>query len=193
MHANSLHNSVVPYRYLKRTDSAQYHYVYNVGAGNKVIFRTARDYERFIQKIQEYIRTENRVRIIAYCLTSNSFHIIAEELEVGGIASLLHRLSVSYAMYFNARYKELGHLFRGPYKEEEITSDDQLIEEMSKLHALPCSQKNDPKTYRWSSYQSYLRDEGSWLYTVPVEEYFQGSDIALELKLRTDPYCNSSL
>lgn len=176
----------MPYRYLRRTGNAQYHYVYNVGAGNKTIFRSSHDFERFIKKIKEYIRNENRINVIAYCLTGNSYHLIVEELQVGATAQLIHRLSVAYAMYFNARYKELGHLFRGPYKEEQIENADALVAAVSKLHAMPRAAKLKPETYRWSSFQDYLQDQVSWLHKAPILEYFQGSDIPTELQRYTD-------
>jgi REP element-mobilizing transposase RayT len=153
-----------------------------VGAGNKNIFRSARDFERFIKKIQDYTQTENRVRIIAYCLTSNSYHLILEEIELGATAQLIHRLSVSYAMYFNARYKELGHLFRGPYKESQIENDDELIKQISTLHAMPLRQKISPDKYRWSSYTDYLKQDKTWLHLSPIEQYFQDADFASEVQ-----------
>ncbi len=178
----------MPYRYLRRTGGAQYHYLYNVGAGNKTIFRSARDYERFLQKIKAYTTDNPKIGIIAYCLTGSSYHLIVEEREIGATAQLIHRLSVGYAMYFNARYKEFGHLFRGPYKEEQIDSNDDLIRFVSRVHAIPQSFKQNPETYRWSSYPDYLKQDATWLHRLPIETYFQDADIPSELQTYINQY-----
>ncbi len=63
------------------------------------------------------------VKIIAFALLGNHFHLLLKELREGGIATFMHRFGTGMATHFNAKYQESGRLFQGPYKAKIIEED----------------------------------------------------------------------
>jgi putative transposase len=63
------------------------------------------------------------VRILAWTLLPNHFHLLLEEIKEGGIAKFMQRLCGSMSMTFNAKYTEKGSLFQGSYKSKTVDND----------------------------------------------------------------------
>ena len=66
------------------------------------------------------------VRILAWVLMPNHFHLLLEEVEEGGIAKFMQRLCGSMSAHFNAKYDEKGSLFQGGYKGRTVADDNYL-------------------------------------------------------------------
>ena len=56
------------------------------------------------------------VKILAYCLMPNHFHLLLEEIRENGISKFMSRLSDSFTKYINTKRNESGRLFQGPYQ-----------------------------------------------------------------------------
>lgn len=56
------------------------------------------------------------VKILAYCLMPNHFHLLLEEIREDGISKFMSRLSDSFTKYINTKKNESGRLFQGPYQ-----------------------------------------------------------------------------
>ncbi len=67
---------------------------------------------------------EKLVHIVAFCLVENHFHLILQEVSLGGISSFMKRLGTGMAKRFNERYKESGSLFQGAYRAKTISDDN---------------------------------------------------------------------
>lgn len=63
------------------------------------------------------------VAIEAFTLLSNHFHLILKEIEEGGVVRFMHKLGTGMANHANAKYKEKGSLFQGPYRLRTISVD----------------------------------------------------------------------
>lgn len=66
------------------------------------------------------------VRLIAFGLVENHFHLLLEEIKEGGIARFMHRLCTGMAKRFNERHGEKGALFQGSYCARTVDDDDYL-------------------------------------------------------------------
>lgn len=66
------------------------------------------------------------VRVLGFCLLTNHFHLLLEEVTEGGISKYLHRMGTAISKHFNKKYEERGSLFQGPYHSRTITSDTHL-------------------------------------------------------------------
>ncbi|OGD68484.1 hypothetical protein A2996_03655 [Candidatus Campbellbacteria bacterium RIFCSPLOWO2_01_FULL_34_15] len=101
----------------------------NIEAGNN-IFRTHRlknglgPTQSNPEKIE---KKEPIVNIICYCLNSNHYHFILEQLVDGGISEFMKRLGGGYTCYYNERHKRSGVLFQGKFKAAHIKSNEQLL------------------------------------------------------------------
>ena len=66
------------------------------------------------------------VRILGFCLLTNHFHLLLEEVQDGGISKFMQRIGTAISKNFNEKYEERGALFQGPYRSRTITSDTHL-------------------------------------------------------------------
>lgn len=69
---------------------------------------------------------EPLVKILAYILMPNHFHILLQEIEEGGISKFMQGLCGSMTMSFNTKYKSKGSIFQGSYKGKTIDTDEYL-------------------------------------------------------------------
>jgi len=66
------------------------------------------------------------VKIHAFILIYNHFHLILEEIKEGGIAKFMQKFGTGVTNRFNTRHDETGRLFQGSYKARTIDDDDYL-------------------------------------------------------------------
>lgn len=142
----------------------EYYHIYNRGNGKNKIFLDKRDYERFVKllylcnseckvnfrdliinnKIEafDFERGTPLVSIVAWVLMPNHFHIviISPRSDLGKknpITEFLRKLSTSYAMYFNKKYKRTGSLFEGAFKSRHIGEENYFNYIFSYIHLNP--------------------------------------------------------
>ena len=134
-----------------------YFHVYCRGNEKRNIFQSDDDYQRFIDKMSEY-KTIHQVSIICYCLMPNHFHLILRQNSKQTLFLYMHRLKVSYSMYFNKHYKRVGHLFEGRFKAKLINKDAYLLHLSRYIHLNPVrilGVITGIENYFWSSYLEY--------------------------------------
>ena len=167
----------------------EYYHLYTRGVGKKNIFLDKRDYLRFLfcmlhfQYDENFYNAGNAVtrfldtgsfafqkrnapdekhriaEIVAFVLMPNHLHIIAHEIEPGGIARLMKRALGGYAKYFNAKYNMSGHVFQGAYNAVHIEDNNQLLYVSTYVHRNPRELrgwKNREGKYPWSSFLDYI-------------------------------------
>lgn len=183
--ALSDYDILMPLRYKSRGE-ANYYYVFNSSYQDKTIFRSADDYSKFVRRLRHLSGANSATRVIAYSLTMNSYHLILTETSKGAIANFIHRLSVSYAMYFNDRYNVKGKVFKGPYKEVPLVNTDKLLVKIAQLHKMPLLYHEKPESYLWTSYRAYLNNLSDWLDKEIVKTYFRSNNFTKALKTYTN-------
>jgi len=129
--------------------NGEFYHIYNRGVDKRIIFSDDEDLERFFQGMVEFntinpvgslyensfrklggptAKLEKRlVNIVAYCLNSNHFHFILEQVSGGGISEFMKRLSGGYTWYFNNKDKRSGSLFQGKFKAIHIDTNEYLL------------------------------------------------------------------
>ena len=63
------------------------------------------------------------VKILAFSLMENHFHLLLKEIQKGGISLFMRKLGTGMAGYFNKKYQEVGSLFQGSYKARRVKDD----------------------------------------------------------------------
>ena len=63
------------------------------------------------------------VAIEAFTLMSNHFHLMLKETEEGGVTKFMRKLCTGMASHANAKYKQTGSLFQGPYHSKTLSED----------------------------------------------------------------------
>lgn len=77
------------------------------------------------------------VKIVAYCLMPNHFHLVLEEITENGISIFMQRLTTSYTMYFKTKYARSGGLFTRPFRAKMIDTEWYLHDVINYIHLNP--------------------------------------------------------
>jgi REP element-mobilizing transposase RayT len=92
---------------------AWYH-VTSRGQERRPIYLDDRDREHFL-KLLEVMVSRFRVRVHAYVLMDNHYHLLLETPEAN-LSRAIQWINVSYAAWFNCRHRRSGHLTQGRFK-----------------------------------------------------------------------------
>ena len=141
--------------------NACYH-VLNRGRRGDRIFADHGDCQAFVNLLQESIEMWN-VRICAYCLMQNHYHILLQTPDAN-ISRCMRHINGVYTQRYNRRHGCDGPLFRGRYKAILIDGDSYLLQLVRYIHRNPLRagivQSMDK--YLWSSHRGYLSDVEKW-------------------------------
>jgi len=117
------------------------------------------------------------ITLLAYCLMPNHFHFFVKQKSTGTIDSFMNSLATRYTMYFNHKYKRVGHLYQGVYKAVLITSEPQFLHLSRYIHqqalalqglALQSWREKQP-----CSYPEYLgKRKTLWIHPEEILSYF---------------------
>jgi REP element-mobilizing transposase RayT len=173
------------------------------GNDRKAVYRNDSDRFHFLELLSE--ATERfAVRIHAYVLMDNHFHLMVETPEAN-LSRAMQWLNVSYSVWFNRKHNRAGHLFQGRFKSLVIEDDAGWQEVARYVHLNPVrlvglelgkrQQAASRRTgiaapsavlvgerltrlrqYRWSSYRSYSGYERAvnWLWRQPLDRICGG-------------------
>jgi REP element-mobilizing transposase RayT len=119
-----------------------YYHIFNRGTDKRKIFIDKGDMYYFFDEIiianseEAYLdrrpggrkRLKGRVRgqqkfvkIIAYALMPNHFHLIVTPVVENGVSKFMQKLGTSYTRFFNEKYDRSGVLFQGRFKAVQLT------------------------------------------------------------------------
>lgn len=132
--------------------NGEFYHVYNRGVDKRDIFSNQYDIDRFFQSMDNFNivepigsiyensfqkkksprfelgrPTSKLVNIVCYCLNSNHYHFLLEQVADGGISEFMKRLGGGYTKFFNEKQKRNGSLFQGRFKSVHINSNEYLL------------------------------------------------------------------
>lgn len=137
----------------------EWYHCYNRGVDKRAIFENEHDANRFlmllylsngtkpvglynfrrpeISKAFTQERGKPLAAIGAFCLMPNHYHLLVKETHEGGITALMRKIGTAYTMYFNAKYKRVGHLFSGQFRSRHVTDDRYFQKAIEYIHCNP--------------------------------------------------------
>lgn len=132
-----------------------FYHVMARGQERQDIFRGADDFARFLDDL-EAVREKHRVRVHAYCLMTNHYHLMVETC-LPNLAKALQNLQTRYTVWFNRKHQRVGHLFSGRYKAILVEKETYGLELSRYIHLNPVRAGlcDRPETYPYSSYRFY--------------------------------------
>ncbi|OGD60327.1 hypothetical protein A3I57_00365 [Candidatus Beckwithbacteria bacterium RIFCSPLOWO2_02_FULL_47_23] len=155
-----------------------YYHIYNRGINKDKIFLDDQDYKTFLSYLKFYLSFPNlqgdssqvapskqlknyagQVRLIAYCLMPNHYHLMVWQNEADRINFFMRSLATKYSRYFNRKYKRLGPVFQSVYKAVLVESESQLLYLSKYIHRNPIEvlpARSLLVGYKYSSYGNYL-------------------------------------
>lgn len=133
----------------------------NRGRRAERIFNDQNDYEMFIELLKEASESW-RIRVSAYCLIPNHYHLLVQTPEANISRSMRHINGV-YTQRFNRKHGFDGQLFRGRYKSILIDADSYLLQLVRYIHRNPVKAGIATlDNYPWSSHKGYLSIAKKW-------------------------------
>lgn len=136
------------------SNSHIYHLILR-GINRQNIFTDESDALRLIETIKRY-KAVCKFEIFAYCIMSNHIHILVRENEES-ISNIVKRISSSYVLWYNKKYKRCGHLFQERFRSEAVENEDYFLTVLRYIHRNPVKAGivANPISYKWSSYKEY--------------------------------------
>ena len=106
-------------------DNAYYHLI-NRGNGRQQVFHKDGDYRAFIDLMQT-AREKFAVRLLAWCLMPNHFHLLVQPEQADQLNKMMQWLMTSHVRRYHAHYGTSGHVWQGRYKSFIVQDDDHLL------------------------------------------------------------------
>jgi len=126
-------------------------------------------FKRLSRKRKKEIRSnlnKKFIKIVAYSLLPNHFHLILRQETNNGISCFINRLLTSYTKFFNTKNNRSGPLFEGRFKAILVETDKQLLHLVRYILLNPYSSNIvrkpvDLLSYPWSSFSEHYKKHKS--------------------------------
>ncbi len=129
-------------------------HVLNRGNARSRIFEKERDYEAFEQVIAETARRKS-VRILAYCIMPNHWHMLLWPTRDGELGKFVQRLTTTHVRRWHSYRHSVGngHLYQGTYRSFPVQDDNHFLTVCRYVEQNPLRAKLVEKAedWRWSS------------------------------------------
>jgi len=157
-------------------------------SANNILWQLERDRGHLtLNVLKEYIlnpKYERKplVRIFAYCLMPNHFHLLAEELEENGIVKFMQKFGAGYVRYFNNKHKRVGGLFQGRFKTVSAESEQHLLSLLVYINALNPGQLVEPNLKKEGirDIQKILQKAEEWPFSTHQEYIGKRNSLIIE-------------
>ena len=105
-----------------------YVHVINRSAHNVPLFERSKDYRDFLRILREGL-DRYPVRLVAYCLMSNHWHLVIAPVGSAVLSSLMHWVTTTHAVRFHKRRSTCGHgpVYQGRFKSHPIEGLGHLL------------------------------------------------------------------
>jgi putative transposase len=152
------------------------YHVLNRANFRSTLFRTQKEYKIFLDIIRESIEL-SPMRVLAYCLMPNHWHLVLYPEHDGDLSKFMHRVTLTHTQRFHAKTRTIGygHIYQGRYKSFPVQDNQYFLSLVRYVerNAKRASLVGRAEQWRWSS--AHLRTFGSveekkLLSPWPVEE-----------------------
>ena len=156
-------------------DSLFLHY-FNRGVNRAPIVFEDENYLYLIRLMYRFLPSY-KVKLVAYCLMPNHYHILLEELESKQGSRFIQRVFNSYTQAINKRYNRVGTLFQGSAKHIEIISMEDLANVIGYIHHNPVAAGyvRHPSDWNYSDYNEWSEKISSTREVTRYREMLFGS------------------
>lgn len=138
------------------TYQGAYHHVMNRGHNGEDIFYGGANKNFFLENLEENIK-KYRIRIFAYCILDNHYHLILENSS-GQLSEFIKSINGKYGMYYRKKEGGKGYVFQNRFKSTLIQDDFYLRMSIGYVLLNPVKAGKVQKfnDYNWSSIKDYF-------------------------------------
>lgn len=143
------------------TGGMVYH-VLNRANGRMQIFKKARDYQAFVDLLQE-AREKYPMRILSYCLMPNHWHLLLYPAADDDLPQFMRWVGLTHTQRWHTAHRTIGygHLYQGRYKSFPVQSDEHFLQVARYIERNPLRAKLVEKAQNWQWSSLWLRKHGS--------------------------------
>lgn len=171
-----------------RIEMPGYYHIINRGVEQCVVFKELSDYEYFKELMCFYAESHN-ITFHNYCLMPNHYHLLIE-ITQKNLSRYMRQLNMNYAIYFNKKYKRVGHLWQGRFKSWFVTDEAYLYTLMCYIeqNLLRAKMVKTLEEYPYSSYNHFLtNDIPECLQNAWIMQHYPEDKEAIRAFLHTRP------
>jgi putative transposase len=134
-------------------DNCFYHLI-NRGNGRQRIFHKDGDYRAFIDLLLQ-ARERYGVKLLAWCLMPNHFHLLVQPAEADQLNKWMQWLMTTHVRRYHKHYSTSGHVWQGRYKSFIVQDDEHLLTVVRYVEGNPVRAMlaTTAGQWSWSSYQ----------------------------------------
>jgi len=144
------------------------YHILNRGNGKANLFLDRYDYSAFV-KLLVGMKAAYEIRLLAYCLMPNHFHLVLQAEATGAVSTAMHWTQTSYVSRFRTRYRSTGHILQGRFKPFPIQEDSHLVTVMRYVERNPVRANLVDRSVDWPWSSARWRSRcDNWLNESPV-------------------------
>jgi len=142
-----------------RIDIPGYYHIIDRGVERREVFLDSLDYEYFLELLCNMLDGYNII-LHNYSLMPNHYHLLIQTFS-NNLSKFMRQLNMHYAIYFNKKYKRVGHLWQGRFKSQLVSDEAYLYTLILYIEKNPLKAKIVKKLedYRYSSYHHFLKKD----------------------------------
>ncbi|MBT8098560.1 MAG: transposase [Gammaproteobacteria bacterium] len=144
------------------------YHVINRGNRRERVFHSTEDYDTFVL-FMDKASVHMRMRILAFCLMPNHFHLVLWPYGDGDMSRWMHWLMTAHVVRYHKKYGTTGRIWQGRYKSFPIEQDEHLLTVLRYVERNPVRANlvSRAADWKWSSANQYHRELQQSLLTEP--------------------------
>jgi len=138
------------------------YHVFNRANGRSVIFTTPEDYGAFENILAQAVK-RTPMRVLAYCLMPNHWHMVLWPIGDGDLSTFLGWLTLTHAVRWHAARGTTGtgHLYQGRFKSFPVQTDRHFLALSRYVERNPLRANLVPRAEQWRWGSLWRREFGS--------------------------------
>jgi len=151
-------------RPLRTTLGGLVYHVLNRANAQATLFESEGDYLSF-EKVMADAHERTSVRVIAYCIMPNHWHLVLWPKEDGQLSAFMQLLTVSHTQRWHVYHRTsgTGHLYQGRFKSFPVQSNEHFLTVVRYVerNAVRANLVNRAEEWRWCSLWRRHSGQGS--------------------------------
>jgi putative transposase len=129
-------------------------HVINRGVGRQPLFDDGEDFAAF-ERVMGHALEAHPLRLLAYCLMPNHWHLLVCPRVEGELGRFMHRLTMTHTRRWQEHRQEVGygHLYQGRFKSFPVQSDGHFLKVVRYIerNGLRAKLVERAEAWQWSS------------------------------------------
>jgi putative transposase len=139
-------------RHARASQAGFCYHALNRGNGRRTVFHKDGDYAAFV-KLLTQAGERTGMRLLAYCLMPNHFHLALWPAEDGQLSAYMAWLLTAHVRRYHQHYHSSGHVWQGRFRAFAIQEDEHLLTVWRYIERNPvrAGLVSRAELWRWSS------------------------------------------